>query len=225
MPVRPKRPDPALSSAFAAPPPPDSGEKAASASVPPVWAQEGFKPAGGGVRLAAMALDTIFLSPPAILLAGWLSGSQASAPQVDPTDLALALSQDPAAADRLLHSLLPSWGEVAASPDAIELAVGLVLTVGAWRLFEATPGKALLGLRVVSSRTGAPLGLVRAFVRHLGYFVCAIPLGLGFLSVPLSKDKRGWHDKMAGSIVLSHPDGRRAGRPEGAPARPDGFFS
>jgi len=225
MPVRPKRPDPALSSASAATTPPASEKGGAGASVPSVWSREGFKPAGGGVRLAAMALDTIFLSPPAILLAGWLSGSQASAPQVDPTDLALALSQDQDAAARLLHSLLPSWREAASSPDAIELAIGLVLTVAAWRLFEATPGKALLGLRVVSSRTGAPLGLLRAFVRHLGYFVCAIPFGLGFLSVPISKDKRGWHDKMAGSIVLSHPDGRRAGRPEGAPARPDGFFS
>ncbi len=41
-----------------------------------------------------------------------------------------------------------------------------------------------------------------SFVRYLAYFVSLVPLGLGYLWVALDKRKQGWHDKIAGTVVI-----------------------
>ncbi len=45
--------------------------------------------------------------------------------------------------------------------------------------------------------------------RYLGYFASTIPLCLGFLWIAFDKRKQGWHDKLAGTVVI------RAQRGEG----------
>ena len=64
-----------------------------------------------------------------------------------------------------------------------------------------TPGKRLLGLRVVQE-TGAPIGLGTAFLRWVGYIVSALPLLMGFLWAGADRRKQGWHDKIAGTVVI-----------------------
>ena len=71
-----------------------------------------------------------------------------------------------------------------------------------WHTRQATPGKQLLGLRVVDARTGARLSLGQAIGRYLGYFVSIVPLCLGLLWVAFDARKQGWHDKLAGTVVL-----------------------
>jgi uncharacterized RDD family membrane protein YckC len=38
--------------------------------------------------------------------------------------------------------------------------------------------------------------------RYLGYFVSAIPLFLGLIWVGIDGRKQGWHDKLAGTVVI-----------------------
>jgi len=38
--------------------------------------------------------------------------------------------------------------------------------------------------------------------RYFGYFLASIPLGLGLLWVAFDKRKQGWHDKLAGTVVI-----------------------
>jgi len=64
-----------------------------------------------------------------------------------------------------------------------------------------TVGKWVCGLRVVN-KNAEPLGLGRAFVRWLGYWVSSLFFGLGFMWIIFSKQKQGWHDKIAGSYVI-----------------------
>ncbi|MGA7985503.1 MAG: RDD family protein [Burkholderiales bacterium] len=40
------------------------------------------------------------------------------------------------------------------------------------------------------------------FIRFLGYFVSIVPLGLGFLWIAFDRKKRGWHDLIAGTVVV-----------------------
>ena len=63
-----------------------------------------------------------------------------------------------------------------------------------------TPGKMLLGLQVISA-DGTPLSFGIAFLRSIGYFVSSI-FYLGFIWVVLDKRKQGWHDKIAGTVVI-----------------------
>jgi uncharacterized RDD family membrane protein YckC len=71
-----------------------------------------------------------------------------------------------------------------------------------WIARQATPGKMLIGARIVDAETGGPLTRRQAIVRYLGYYVSLFGLGLGFLRVGWDRRKQGWHDKMAGTVVV-----------------------
>jgi uncharacterized RDD family membrane protein YckC len=59
----------------------------------------------------------------------------------------------------------------------------------------------MLGLQFVN-RDGSPLGLVASLLRFVGYLVSTLVLMLGFLWIIWDKDKQGWHDKIAGTLVV-----------------------
>ena len=71
-----------------------------------------------------------------------------------------------------------------------------------WLYKQATPGKMVLSARVVDAKTGDALTLKQSIGRYLSYFVSIIPLGLGLLWVAFDPRKQGWHDKLAGTVVI-----------------------
>jgi uncharacterized RDD family membrane protein YckC len=71
-----------------------------------------------------------------------------------------------------------------------------------WLKLQATPGKMLLSAKVVDARTGGTLSPGQAIGRYLAYIVSTIPLGLGFLWIAFDSRKQGWHDKLAGTLVV-----------------------
>lgn len=71
-----------------------------------------------------------------------------------------------------------------------------------WLKFAATPGKMVLGVKVVDAVTGENISLRQSIIRYIGYFVSTIPLLLGIIWVAFDKRKQGWHDKMAGTAVV-----------------------
>ena len=74
--------------------------------------------------------------------------------------------------------------------------------VAFWIARGATPGKMVIGARIVDATTGGPLKPAQAVLRYIGYYVSAIPLFLGLLWVGIDKRKQGWHDKLAGTLVV-----------------------
>jgi len=89
--------------------------------------------------------------------------------------------------------------------DAILLAENLlpaVLTIALWVAFGGTPGKLMLNCKIIDARTGGKVGIGRAVLRYLGYFVSAIVFCLGFLWIAWDRRKQGWHDKIAGTLVI-----------------------
>jgi len=67
-------------------------------------------------------------------------------------------------------------------------------------LFGRTPGKILMGLRVVRL-DGLPLDTWRSLVRTMAYFLSAI-LYLGFLWIAIDDRRQGWHDKVVSTVVI-----------------------
>jgi uncharacterized RDD family membrane protein YckC len=65
-----------------------------------------------------------------------------------------------------------------------------------------TVGKRLLGARVVDEQ-GAPIGYVRALGRYLATVLALLPFGLGLALAVLRRDRRGLHDLLAGTRVVS----------------------
>jgi uncharacterized RDD family membrane protein YckC len=72
-----------------------------------------------------------------------------------------------------------------------------------------TPGKAMVGLRVVNHGTGTPIGIGRSLLRSMVLAVASVPtfaLGLAALAWTAvedrSRQRRGWHDHLAHSVVV-----------------------
>lgn len=70
-----------------------------------------------------------------------------------------------------------------------------------WTLVGRTPGKLLLGLRVIS-HNGRPITFWQAVRRYIGYFISAFGLYIGYLWVLFDNRRQGWHDKLAGTYVV-----------------------
>jgi uncharacterized RDD family membrane protein YckC len=64
-----------------------------------------------------------------------------------------------------------------------------------------TPGKMLLGLRVIQA-SGDPMTPGIAFLRWVGYLISGPVFCLGFLWIAFDGRKQGWHDKIAATLVV-----------------------
>ena len=74
-----------------------------------------------------------------------------------------------------------------------------------------TPGGTILGSNnrcnpqrhyVGDDENGDPIGIDKAILRYVGYWVSASILLIGFLMIAFRKDKRGLHDLIAGTRVI-----------------------
>lgn len=70
-----------------------------------------------------------------------------------------------------------------------------------WRSGQ-TPGMRLFGLRVVRDRDGGPVGGGQAVLRLIGYYINGLILYLGFIWIFIDARRRGWHDLIAGTVVI-----------------------
>jgi len=71
-----------------------------------------------------------------------------------------------------------------------------------WIYKSSTPGKMMLKLTIVDAATGGKPSTAQFVGRYLGYYVSTIPLLLGLIWVGFDKRKQGWHDKLAGTVVI-----------------------
>lgn len=71
-----------------------------------------------------------------------------------------------------------------------------------WATTGQTLGMWLAGVRVVRQEDGRRLGLRRSVVRLVGYLVNTVTCFAGFAWAAVDRRKQGWHDKMAGSLVV-----------------------
>lgn len=88
----------------------------------------------------------------------------------------------------------------------IENLLPALLTIIFWLKYAATPGKLLLDCEIVNAKDGKPITFQQALLRYLGYFISSLVFGLGFLWVLWDKRKQGWHDKIAGTVVVIHDE-------------------
>ena len=71
-----------------------------------------------------------------------------------------------------------------------------------WVYKSATPGKMITNLIIVDAETGGKPSTGQFIGRYFAYYLSAIPLMLGFIWVAFDKRKQGWHDKLAGTVVI-----------------------
>lgn len=77
-----------------------------------------------------------------------------------------------------------------------------VIVILFWSFKDATPGKMVIGARIVDASTGGSPNLWQHVLRYLGYFVSIFPFCLGLIWVGIDPRKQGWHDKLANTVVV-----------------------
>lgn len=150
------------------------------AATPDPPRSEAGRPAEFGPRLAAYLVDAVILvvgvlviTAPLTLL-GMLIGSRVAA-------LGVILS-------------LVTW--------LLATAISVAYLLVPWARVGVTPGKRLLGLKIVRADSSHPLGLAKAALRMVGYMVSGALFGAGFIMIAFTKDKRGLHDMIANTRVV-----------------------
>jgi uncharacterized RDD family membrane protein YckC len=143
---------------------------------------QGLEYAGFWVRVGAAIIDTVLIMlltiPLIVTFYGW--GYYTS----DSTNIIAG------PADFLISFVLPA-----------------VVTIVFWKCKQATPGKMALGCSIVDAATGLPASTGQLIGRYFAYFLSIVVVFLGIIWVGFDKRKQGWHDKLAGTVVVRKLNG------------------
>ena len=71
-----------------------------------------------------------------------------------------------------------------------------------WFARGATPGKMAIRAVIVDAETLEPPARGKLVARYLGYYVSTLVILLGFVWIAFDRRKQGWHDKIAGTVVI-----------------------
>ena len=91
---------------------------------------------------------------------------------------------------------------VFASPTPIAWLVTFGYFVGQWVLLGRTLGMVPFRLRILRSTDGSRLGPGRAILRFIGLILSFVVFFVGVIWVAADSRKQGWHDKLAGPVVV-----------------------
>ncbi len=84
----------------------------------------------------------------------------------------------------------------------LNYALPAVVIIVFWVYKSATPGKLLLKLRILDADTGNKPSNKQFIGRYLAYYVSTVVFFLGFIWAGIDERKQGWHDKLAGTVVV-----------------------
>jgi membrane protease YdiL (CAAX protease family)/uncharacterized RDD family membrane protein YckC len=169
------------------PPPPGwAPEPAAGWSPAPGWGPAWaslitWRPAGFWTRVAAALINIGILGVALSISLAVIGGAAGPDAGVSPASGS--------------HLLL-----VAAAQTVLVGGPLLYTAIGWWS--GASVGMRAMGCRVVDATTGERPSLEQVLLRLVGSFYSALVLGIGFLWIAFDRDKRGWHDRLAGTRVL-----------------------
>jgi uncharacterized RDD family membrane protein YckC len=84
----------------------------------------------------------------------------------------------------------------------ISYVLPAVVVVLFWMARQATPGKMVVKIKIADATTLQAPTRGQDIGRYFGYFVSLFCFCLGFLWIAIDKRKQGWHDKLAGTVVI-----------------------
>jgi uncharacterized RDD family membrane protein YckC len=173
----------------------------AQAGPAPGWVFVGF-----WRRFFATLIDSLILFIPILVVLAPIYASFFSGPEFEAFRRPGAFTTDPttgqlvpdpqliAAMNALMGRIWVAW--------LLILAIQATYYVIFWSWRGGTLGQLLLGIQVRSERDGARIGLGRACLRYIGYLISIVILYIGLIWVVIDPRKQGWHDKIAGTVVV-----------------------
>jgi len=162
------------------PTPPPSPDAPAPWSVPaqtPAGPAPGLRYAGFWVRVVAFILDAIVIGVITTAI-GAVTGTGTTVVEADGSF------------------------SVNSTSSSIGLLINLVYFVGFWAWRGQSPGMIPFNMRIAMADDGARVDVVRCLLRYVGLLISFSILFLGVIWVGFDQRKQGWHDKIAGTVVV-----------------------
>lgn len=176
----------------------------------------GYEYAGFWRRSWAYVVDGLIVGVPFWIIAAPIIGSAVSstnlsaifapgAYHIDPaTGAYLPSASTVAAINAISNKVIPVFDLLGL---AYTLVQGLYFAV-LWSRRGASLGQELLNVQVRTQSDGTRISFKRAWLRVFGTFIAGLILDIGFIWAAFDKRKQGWHDKIAGTVVIK-PSGPR----------------
>jgi len=77
-----------------------------------------------------------------------------------------------------------------------------IVIIGCWIALGASPGKLILGLRIVDEPTGGRPTAWQCIGRYFAALIAILCVGLGYLWIVIDPRRQGWHDKIVRTLVV-----------------------
>ena len=84
----------------------------------------------------------------------------------------------------------------------LQVVLPAVAVILFWKYRGATPGKMAISAKIVDANTGGAPTTGRLVLRYVAYLASMLPLFLGFVWIAIDRRKQGFHDKIAGTVVI-----------------------
>ena len=174
--------------AYAPPPPPPpqyplppQNQYGGYAPAPGLGSGMSMQPAGFWIRVAAYIIDSVILSVVSFVI-GFVLG------------LGAGISGGGNASSTATSTI-----------SAVAQGIAGLITIGYFIYLWSTGqtlGMRILNLRVIDASTGGQLSLGKAALRYLGLLISFLVCFIGVIWVAFDGRKQGWHDKIAGTMVV-----------------------
>jgi uncharacterized RDD family membrane protein YckC len=94
------------------------------------------------------------------------------------------------------------YAGVSPTAELIQWGLPAIAVVIFWVTRQATPGKMAISATIVDAATGKRPTTGQFIGRYFAYYVSMLAFFLGFLWIAFDARKQGWHDKLAGTVVV-----------------------
>ncbi len=157
-------------------------------------------------RMIAATIDTLI----AMVTIGFITGlilDQFSHSRPITFEEIEAIKANPKTETLELIKLLRESGKLAELlfNTTVQMTVLLISSAICWKFWSATPGKILMGMKIVDAETEKPMTNRQIILRTLGYIPSCGMFFLGIFWISFNKRCQGWHDKIAGTVVIYPP--------------------
>jgi uncharacterized RDD family membrane protein YckC len=85
---------------------------------------------------------------------------------------------------------------------AVQIFIIGLLVISCERGFGTTPGRYLVGIKLVDAKTEKSPSMWQLIRRFLGYFISLPPLMFGYLWCAWDEKRQTWHDKIGSTVML-----------------------
>lgn len=190
---------------------------------PPVLSPQGHPYATFHRRMMACMIDAVILMLLMTPFNGWIMQIAYGDLKVDPALLQEAVKQ--AGSEAEANTIVFRHYMEAGLMESILRLAQIQYTVLAgysfifWHRYAATPGKMLLGMRIVDARTDENISDSQSVTRIIGYLLSGLPALLGFFAIGWNRRRQGWHDRLARTaVIVTTKSASRAADPSDSPA-------